>query len=364
MKRKEYLGGEKLFPLSLLFKKKTENIFFREDGSFEGYKTYYTFGAHSSLLAIIDNLQIKSGQFVLLPSYLCESILISFKQRSVKYQFYSIDIDLKPDFDDIDKKLSAETCAILFIDYMGYSHYDALKKHQLKYLQRNISIIQDAVQSVVLDNKLLYGDYVINSFRKTTGVEGGILLSKKPMSITYAKGSNFQFLFFKRSGQFFRFLHLNFPSVFPTWFLFCFRKAELFYYKSKIYKLPSLNRFFLSRIDFCALHEGHLILNSLLRKKWARFQPSHLNQNHLGPLGFFMLTQKRDIVVKALAKEAIYCPIHWKLPEEVSKEIFTSSWQLSEHAFTVPFTFPLTISINLMDERVNRILKASSKIQL
>lgn len=364
MKRKEYLGGERLFPLSLLFKKKTDNIFFREDASFEGYKIFYTFGAHSSLLAIIDNLQIKSGQFVLLPSYLCESILISFKQRSVQYQFYSVDINLRPDFDDIDKKLNVGACAILFIDYMGCSHYDTVKQHQSKYLQRNISIIQDAVQSVLLDNKLLYGDYVINSFRKTTGVEGGILLSKKPMSITYAKGSNFQFLFFKRSGQFFRFLHINFPSIFPTWFLLCFRKAESFYYKSKIYKLPSFNRFFLSRIDFCALHEVHLTINSLLRKKWASFQPSHLNQNNLGTLGFFMLTQKRDVIVKALAEEAIYCPIHWKLPKEVSKEIFISSWQLSEHALTVPFAFPLNISIKLIEERVNRILDSSSKIQL
>lgn len=360
MKRKEYLGGEKLFPLSLLFKKARDD-FFRVDGElFEGYKTHFTFGAHSSLLAILDDLQVQPDQFVLLPSFLCESVLMSFKQRAIQYQFYSVDSDLRPDFLDIDRKLNECAKAILFIDYMGSSHCETVRPHQSKYLQRNVSIIQDAVQSVVLDNKFLYGDYVINSFRKTTGVEGGILLSKSPMSIAYSKGVNFSFLFFKRMGQFFRYLHVSFPSVIPTWFLFYFRKAESFYYDSNIYKLPFLNKFLLSRIDFTALNEMHSAMDNLFKKKWGHFQPAHLNQNNFVPLGFFLILPERDTVLRALADESIFCPVHWRLPAEVSRKKFSGSWKLSEGALTIPFASPLTMSIKTMEERLNKIVNTAT----
>lgn len=358
MNRIEYLGGEKLFPLSLLFKKRAVNVF-DNAFTFEGYFKYFTFGAHSSLLAVLDHLQISHKQFVLLPSYLCESVLCAFKQRSVNYIFYSVNSGLQPDFQDISAKMTEEVRAILFIDYMGYSQYSVLQPYQAMFARANVRIIQDAAQSVMLDEQHLYGHYVINSYRKITGVEGGMLLSKQPMQIQYAPGSNFRFLFLKRVGQALRYLHLNFPSLLPAWFLFVLTKAESVYYNSKIYKLPRVNRYFLSRIDFNAQKKIHAHLNMLLRKSWGSLQPAHVRNSNAAPLGYFMLTDHRNTLLKNLAAESIFCPVHWRLPAEISRDKFFESWQVSEKALTIPFAFPMTMSIETIEERVNHIINTS-----
>jgi hypothetical protein len=54
------------------------------------------------------------------------------------------------------------------------------------------------------------------------------------------------------------------------------------------------------------------------------------------PLGFPILAKNRDEVKQKLIYANIYPPIHWKLPSEVEKNEYSTSWDISNNILTIP----------------------------
>lgn len=359
--RRQYLGGEKLFPISLLFSKPRYSIFDYLRSEFKEYHINYTFGAHASLLAIIDDLNFKPNQVILLPSYICHSILKSFQFRSIPYCFYEVDKNLIIDVKSIQRSLSDNTRAILVIDYFGVFQNDVLKEY-LKQLQvKGIRVIQDCVQSIRPHLKNAYGDYLINSFRKIAGVEGGYIISKQKMEIKYASSSNIQFLLKKRIGQFFRFIHLWTGLIGSNTFRLKFRQSEEVYYDANVYKLTALNSHFIARYDFEKIESHYTELYNKLLAKFKASVPSGLRRSESSPFAFCIWLNNRERAREVLAGYSIYCPIHWHLPSEISRVEFQDSWFLSEHCITIPFSFPSTFQVDLLIEKLDEILLSDIK---
>jgi len=345
-KADQYLGGEKLFPFSLLFKKATNSIFSYLKEEFSGRRIYYTFGAHSSLLAIIDRIQIGPTEVVLVPSYICPSVLRPLELRNVKYEFYTVNRNLKIEVDTIG--LSQNVKAILFIDYMGKSKIDELRSFIISIQGQNIAIIQDAVQCVLIRKSDVYGDFVFNSFRKTSPLEGSYIIAKDPMKINYHWLPNWKFILNKRIGQVLRYFHLKTGIIKVETFINYFQKAESKYYDSRIYKMPSVNCFLIGRISFERMASSYRDLYSTLLIRYKDFVPECLKSADFFPLGFFMVLSRRDEALKELMSKSIFCPVHWTLPQEVSAESHSDSFRLAQHCLTIPFTHPLTMGSNEM----------------
>lgn len=330
------IGGEKVFPLSIFFLKNKNDIFTDYKKEFKDFNINYTFGGYCSLLAIIDDINFKENDTVLLPSYLCASILRPFDTRGIKYEFYKIDNNLTPDIHHIKQLLNGTTKGIVFIDYMGKSQIDNVMPWKDMLIKQGVKIIQDCVQTRKINANHVYGDYVFNSFRKTTPFEGSVILSKTKMKIAYARGTNYKFVFNKRIGQILRYFHIHYNYFKPKLFLSFIEKAEIEYQDAKIYKLPSINKALIRKIDFKKLSENHLINYNILLKQFKDFVPESLRNVDFKPFGFFMLVNNRDSVRKFLYENGIFCPIHWQLPTQVDKIIFQDSWNISEKALTIP----------------------------
>jgi dTDP-4-amino-4,6-dideoxygalactose transaminase len=75
----------------------------------------------------------------------------------------------------------------------------------------------------------------------------------------------------------------------------------------------------------------------LLKKRFENIEPFHKNlPDGVCPLGFPVLSKKRDELKRHLIKNRIYPPIHWKLPDSISKSDFPQSWKISDSIITIP----------------------------
>jgi len=346
------VGGEPPISLSDIFKAHKGQ--FSKYGDGIKYHKYYTFGAYYSLKAIIIALKLESNDQVLLPSYLCPTIISPFKEAKVSYQFYKVKEGLCPDLDDIYSKITSNTKAILIIDYFGFPSKELVKPLISITNHKNIAIIQDNVQAWVDNEKYFYGDYCFNSMRKISPYEASVILSRKDMKFTCSPGKMNKFILHKRYAQFLRNYHLKYGWFRASSFLSHIEIANSLYHQKAIAALPKINRIMLDKLNFNQLGENRKIVYRMLLQS-LNLKPIVMNSdlNYI-PLGFAIQVNNRDQIKKELSKKNVYCPIHWKLSEEINKREFEYSWDLQDKELTLP--------LNIKPNQVPTYLKVLKEV--
>ena len=336
-KNKILIGGEYVFSLRNIFKKSDRYFNDLLNSLTKRYNVNYTFGGYYSLLAIIDSVWagLKNDTVILLPSYLCPSILKPFKVRGIKYKFYRVDSDLYVDNDYLLSMIDDTVKAVYFIDYFGVSQLEHIQPILNNLKQRNIVIIQDIVQSLDINKDKMFGDYIFNSFRKFFPYEGSLLLSLNKINIKYASKRN-SYIKYKRIGQLIRYLHLKFGVFSSKIFLLFLQNAERRYYDNEIFKMPNINLRELKKYDLRALEQEQMRRYGQLIEQFNKYVPKLLKSGGGIPLGFVIITDKRDDLKRFLFSQNIFAPIHWILPDELDEEIFFESKMMSQSILTLP----------------------------
>lgn len=122
----------------------------------------------------IRQIPVPVGKKILLPEFICESVVSCFKKDLVS--FYRIDNEFYIDVDNLLDKINDSVGCIYIAHYFGFlqklGDLEIIKKVAVEY---GIIIIEDTTQSL-FSNHQLYGDYAISSIRKWMAVPmGGIL---------------------------------------------------------------------------------------------------------------------------------------------------------------------------------------------
>jgi hypothetical protein len=122
------VGGEHFIRPNHLFKKSKGYLDNLALNLKKEYELNYTFGGYYSLLAIIENIipRFDDNSIVLLPSYICPSILKPFRLRGLTYDFYKVDENLYINTDYLISKIDDNVKAVFFIDYFGVSQLDKI----------------------------------------------------------------------------------------------------------------------------------------------------------------------------------------------------------------------------------------------
>lgn len=334
-KQKFIIGGELVFSPSIVVNRDYHQ--FSDYGSdLQDYKRYHTFGAYYSLQAVIGQLNFQPGEYALLPSYLCPTIIEPFRSAKAKYVFYKMKEGLLPDLGDIDKKAKSGLKAVLFIDYFGFPQKDYLQEIVGFLRTKGVRVIQDTVQSWLNNEPELYGDFCLNSVRKYSPFEGSALLSKTPMSFKTDSGKLRKFLQHKRYGQILRYCHIKYGLFHPASFLSQFETSNLYYHGDGMAELPKLNRWLLDRLDFEALGRNRKYMyKEMLNKLKPRLILGNLGEDAV-PFGMAIYLEDRDQKKVRLHERGVHCPVHWLLPEEIDIHEHDYSWELQHHALTLP----------------------------
>jgi dTDP-4-amino-4,6-dideoxygalactose transaminase len=334
-KSDENIGGEYYFSPSILFQKGIFSLENYMEQFYNGYHYFLTGGGYFSIKQILDMIPLGGNEFALLPSYLCPSILLPFKEKKIPFRFYNVDRNLVIDLNDLMNKADKSVKCCFFINYFGFPHLDETYRVLLSLKSKGIVLIEDRVQSFFSQTSLV-GDYIFNSFRKFIPVDGGLVITKNKL-IPRSDTEYYKYNYFRLSAQLVKHFSIEHKLFNETHYLKLFNKSNSFYHNPELKGFNKLNRFILSRINVLdnleIRRKNHQLLYERLQENAVVKDPPN-NQTTL--LGFPVRVRERNARRKELVEAKIYCPIHWSLPEEVSKKEFPESWELSENILTIP----------------------------
>ena len=246
---------------------------------------------------------------ILLPDYLCESIIEVVHQFRLKIIFYSVNENLTIDEIDFSTKY-LKTSIVLLINYFGGIDC-ASQVSVIRALDKNACIIEDNVQGFYTMFKKSDADFSFTSFRKSFSVPDGGWVKSKFTDLPVATERN-SFAEYKIVGGILKHLR-RFDEINDQLYLDLLKKGE-----------EKINENYHSEISTITLNiiSGlKLKLTSEKRKENANFLIEGLSKLNLKsivkfscsdiPLFIPIQLKNRDIVRAELFKENIFCPVHW-----------------------------------------------------
>jgi len=165
---------------------------------FKSIKTINFAFARGALLAAIHSLNHKHNNglstIVWLPAYICDTVVILFKENNIRFNYYKVNSDLKPDLDSISVSSEGGKDIIILVNYFGFSMVSNELKDFVK--ESKMLLIYDYAHSVsyTLDGtlKLLECDAAIFGYRKILPLPdgAGLYLNNCELSLPYISSKN------------------------------------------------------------------------------------------------------------------------------------------------------------------------------
>ena len=325
------IGGEPWFDT---------NLFCHSLNHLEKVRGTLLSGGQSSLNFIVKNLQLKDDEIILLPSYLCPTIVQNLDRHHARYHFYAVNLDLSINLRDLADKIDKNKVkAVFFIDYFGFYHHAETKEYLKSLKEKNILLIEDAAQMLWLEEKEFIGDYTFNSYRKFLPIDGSIVLSDH--TETY-EGKADAYYAFMNEGRMKITSYVKYGLGNVEDFVSLFSKADEVYGKStEINGMMEISRQLLNKLDID--HIGLVRRRNYVYLFDRLSEIEHItplfDKNRLGdqiPIGLPVLIKDRDRVRKELRSKAIFCPAHWPLLGEKWIHEYKDSVTLAENLMTLP----------------------------
>jgi len=112
---------------------------------------------------------------ILLPSYLCPSIVNVLEQSGIACAYYQINPDFSINLTDLAEKAGRHR-AVYFINYFGFQISNPAREVFTGLQEKGLVVIEDNAQAGFVDR--VTGDFGLNSMRKLTAHDGGYLISR------------------------------------------------------------------------------------------------------------------------------------------------------------------------------------------
>jgi hypothetical protein len=282
--------------------------------SLEFNKGYFYSSGRAALYHIL-SLSIQKGkEKILLPDYLCESIVEIVKISKIPFYFYTINEDLTINIDSI-KEIYTENSSVLIINYFGGIDVPNEIK-ELRKIDLNISIILDNVQALYSMFEPFDVDFMFTSFRKQLPVpDGGWVISKYEL---YKCEENNTFAQYKLAGGLLKNFQ-GYKSVTDKLYLDLFEKGENAISKNLNANISDVTIEILNKLDLKLIQkkrsENAAFMIEGLQK--LGLEPILNFNSEMTPLFVPVILKNRDYIRQELKNKNIFCPIHWPRCQEV-----------------------------------------------
>ena len=246
---------------------------------------------------------------ILLPNYLCDSIVEVVSLSGIPYEFYNINLDLTIDVESVRKRYTQD-CQILIINYFGCIEIEK-EIEKIKEIDLQVSIILDNVQALFNMFEKVNVDFVFTSFRKILPVPDGAWVLTRFHGLDQCEEVNF-FAQYKLAGGILKtYKGLNLYK--DNLYLELFRKGEemikdnlnALISDSTIRLLNSLNLEFIKKKR---IENANFVIKRL--RKLGIIPLIYFTKEQV-PLFVPVLLSNRDSIRSELQKHNIFCPVHW-----------------------------------------------------
>lgn len=316
------IGGEFTVDLQNHHEAKEKNV------NHDGFYKYST--GRSALYYILQDLKNTRGiHKILLPDYLCSSVVIAAKKAEVDVVFYPLNEMLELD-ESFFAKLYDETYAVLLINYYGLKDISN-QVDFIRSLNEEAVIIEDDVQAYYEFEKELNGvDYKFTSLRKTFACpDGGLVKTNQTMPIIIDENKFHQF---KLAGSLLK-TYQKQEFYNDDVFLSMFEKGESLIDEDIAKGMSKTSSEIFSKIDTVQIAE--------IRKRNARYICDGLQSlgihtiipvpDEKVPLFVPVFLDDRNKIRKFMFKYNCFCPVHWPI-EGMS---ITKGAEMAEHELSI-----------------------------
>lgn len=139
-----------------------------------------TSSGRGTISLILDFIKPKKKS-VLLPCYICDSVIKPFENAGYEIFFFDLSKDLKPITLGLEK---LEIGVFLHMSYFGFPTNIELTDFISELKSQSVIIIEDITHSLFSEKPTFQNDFIIGSIRKWFGIpSGAFLASKKKIDI-------------------------------------------------------------------------------------------------------------------------------------------------------------------------------------
>lgn len=318
-----------------------DKIFSSDSNNLNNENLILLSGGQSAIDFILNNINFKDDEYLLMPSYLCPTILYNINRRKIQYIFYEINEDLSINLEDLETKINYyKIKAVFFINYFGFFHQDSTLKYLRTLQNKGIILIEDGVQMLWFsrsDNFI--GDYIFNSFRKFLPIDGSIVLCNKTCNLNEINDEYSKLIGEARVRKT---EYIKSGIGIEEEFLYLFKKADEAYYdRDEAYGMDIDSKLKLNKVDYPKIkklrEENYKYIYQNLKncRKLSILFNSDLIKDNV-PLGLPICINNRDLIRKKLREYSIFCPVHWDIRDQSWAKDFLKSKKLSECILTIP----------------------------
>lgn len=297
------IGGE--FPIAVT------DILNAQNRHLDAPDVYTYSSGRAALYQILKFLkQEKSVTHVLLPDYLCSSVLVPVKALGLDYTFYPINEKLELEPTSFHPLYKSGT-AVLLINYFGLQDLSSQIK-SIREIDDKAIIIEDDVQTYYEFIKPLGGvDFKFTSLRKTFAVpDGGLAKTKFHLPRVTAPNTFGQYkaaaalLKSMREDNFNDQIYLDLFEKGES-LIDCEQECGMSLIAEKLYSFMNEEHVKVRR-----LNNAEYLVEQLEKLGIKPLLP--LLENHV-PLFVPIVLKNRDVIRKAMFQKEIFCPVHWPL---------------------------------------------------
>ena len=302
--RSEIIGGEFDVDLQSLKNSLSGNV--SHDGTYK-----YSTGRSALYYILLDVKKRYNVSKILLPDYLCSSVVIAAEKAGVKAFFYPLNDQLELDEQHF-ANLYDEKSAVLIINYFGLQNI----QNQVAYvrsLNKDAVIIEDDVQGFYEFQKELIGvDYKFTSLRKTFACpDGGLVKTKNLLPEVNTVNKFHQY---KLAGSILK--SLRKPEYYDdAVYLSMFEKGESMIDDDIAEGMSNIAIDIISKTDterfaYIRRRNAKFICDGLKSLSLRTILPVTAEKT---PLFIPIYLEDRNKVRKYMFQHNCYCPVHWPL---------------------------------------------------
>ncbi len=308
---------------------------------------------------------------VLLPSYLCHSMIQPFQEQGLQIEFYPVTDELSIDPRAVSERVSGATLAVLLMHYFGFGQPVDLVTR----------LLEDHPQVTIVDDRthMLGTDLCAGELGTTAAIsvysprkwgpfpDIGLVVwprspaLSEPLPQLLDGGYDLGFAFWRLVGVMLRALYSAFPvETVRRISLRPFRRADdLLNRRVRVCRASPFSRFLWYHWEWSRACRVRRANYQYLLDHWTATEIVPLYRQlpvHVCPLGFPVRTHEREELRRRLIAEEIYPPIHWVRPVDVSAQVFPRAAMLAEEELTLPIDQRYTLQ--QMDRILNTVSEA------
>jgi len=300
-----------------------------------------TSSGRGALSLLLQEVQPKL-KTVLLPAYICDSVILPFVKKGYKCYFYDVNKDMTPNLERIDDY--NDIGIFLHMGYYGFPTNNEILDSLKKFKAKSTIIVEDVTHSLFSDYyRFEENDYYIGSIRKWTGLPSGGLLASPHKVIKSTLGHNDSFANIRKEALLIKSHYIaNSDKTLRIQYLGLFSKAEdLLDIDLTQYHIDVLSKLIINELNVVELKEkrieNFMTLSEGL-KATEYFDPVFTGlQENICPLFYpVYINKSRNEVRNYLKEQKIYCPIHWPIPEQIQYTDYKNATNIYNTVLSIP----------------------------